>query len=203
MTSAHTLKTRGLTLLKSRHPEIRKLRQANHLPSIHGHKVWDSSFVVMTHLQREPPPPDNRFMDLGCGWGALGIYAALRLGQKVTAIDADADVFPYLQLHARINGVAIETRKQRFERITGASLAGFHTIAGADICFWDSLVPVLSNFINRAIKAGVQRIIVADPGRPPFYQLAERCGQKHQTRLLERRTSQPHACEADLLIVSP
>ncbi|HAI35450.1 MAG TPA: SAM-dependent methyltransferase, partial [Alcanivorax sp.] len=33
---AHTVHTRGLTLLRSGHREIRKLKRANHVPTIHG-----------------------------------------------------------------------------------------------------------------------------------------------------------------------
>lgn len=50
---AHTVHTRGLTLLRSGHREIRKLKRANHVPTIHGNKVWNSSFLIMDQLTRE------------------------------------------------------------------------------------------------------------------------------------------------------
>lgn len=142
-------------------------------------------------------------MDLGCGWGPLSLYAAKRLQQQVTAVDADPEVFPYLHLHADINDVQIKTLKRRFERLTGKDLTGVHTLAGADICFWDELTPVLFNLIRRAMKAGVQKVIIADPGRGPFYDLHERCETTFKTDLIEKRTSTPRVASADLLIVQP
>ncbi len=72
---------------------------------------------------------------------------------------------------------------------------------GADICFWDELTPVLFNLIRRALDQDVKRIIIADPGRSPFYDLAERCQARFNARVVERRTRTPRALSADLLIV--
>ena len=60
----------------------------------------------------------------------------------------------------------------RFEKLTQARLADVDIVAGADICFWDELTPVLYNLIRRSLRAGVKQIIIADPGRSPFYALA-------------------------------
>lgn len=194
--------TRGLVLLKNSHPEIRRLKRAEHEPSIHGNKIWNSSFLVMDYLQRHRPPKGAAFMDLGCGWGQLGIYARKRLEQKVQAVDADPEVFPYLELLAEINKTPIKTRVARFEKLKTAELKGYHTIAGADICFWDELTPVLYNLIRRSLKAGVKRMIIADPGRSPFYELVERCEKKKlDIEVVERKTSTPKPFEADLLVI--
>ena len=194
--------TRGLILLKNSHPEVRRLKRAEVEPSIHGNKIWNSSFLVMDYLNRHRPPKKARFMDVGCGWGQLGIYAAKRLEQKVIAVDADKDVFPYLELHAQINKEKIRTLQRRFEKLKGDDFKGIHTVAGADICFWDELTPVLFNMIKRARKAGVKRIIIADPGRDPFYELVEKCEKKgFDMDVVERRTSTPRKCSADLLVI--
>ncbi|MBL7248911.1 class I SAM-dependent methyltransferase [Alloalcanivorax sp. C16-2] len=200
----HTVQTRGLTLLRSGHRAVRRLKR-EHEPSIHGNKVWNSSFLIMdelTRLQRRGEVgPQTHLMDIGCGWGPLSIFAAKRLGCRVTAVDADADVFPYLALHAAINKVEVETLRCRFERLTKQRLAGVDVITGADICFWDELTPVLFNLIRRALGQGVKRIIIADPGRSPFYALAERCEARFNARVVERRTQTPRSLSADLLIV--
>ena len=193
--------SRGIVTLKPSHPLIRKLKRDLPTPCIHGDKVWDSSWLLMDELRRNPPPKGATLMDLGCGWGPLSVFAARRLGQQVIGVDADDGVFPYLQLHAELNGVQIETRQRRFEKLSGRDLAGITTLAGADICFWEELTPVLFNLIRRALKAGVQRILIADPGRDPFYQLAERCDKAFRARVVERKTSTPKAALADLLIV--
>ncbi|MBZ2187963.1 methyltransferase domain-containing protein [Alcanivorax sp. JB21] len=197
----HEIKTRGITILQNGHKEIRRLKKASHTPSIHGHKVWNSSYVVMDYLKRKPPAKGSHLMDIGCGWGILGIYAAKRLDVQVTGVDADPDVLPYLTLHAALNCVDITPLRCRFEKLTSRKLQGVETITGADICFWDELTPVLFKLIRRALKAGVQRIIIADPGRAPFYALAELCQEKLNARVIERRTANPKPASADLLII--
>lgn len=197
------VRTRGLTLLQPGHREIRRLKSAGHEASIHGHRIWNSSFLVMDYLMRNKPPRGKRVMDIGCGWGPLAIYINKRLGNPVTAVDADREVFPYLRLHADINGATVETMTRRFEKLAKKDLAGIHTIVGADICFWDELTPVLFNLIRRSFQAGVRKVVIADPGRPPFYALAERCDEKWRTEILERRTSTPKPQASDLLVVTP
>ena len=200
----HTVQTRGLTLLRSGHRSVRRLKR-EHEPSIHGNKVWNSSFLIMDELTRrqrhDELGADTHLMDIGCGWGPLSIFAAKRLGCRVTAVDADPDVFPYLALHAAINKVEVETLRCRFERLTKQRLADVDVITGADICFWDELTPVLFNLIRRALSQGVKKIIIADPGRSPFYELAERCEGRFNARVVERRTQTPRSLSADLLIV--
>lgn len=201
----HTLHTRGVTLLRAGHREIRRLKRANHVPSIHGNKVWDSSFLIMDELTRQRQAlglnEQTHLMDIGCGWGPLAVFAAKRFACQVTAVDADADVFPYLHLHAAVNKVTVEALPCRFERLTKQRLSGVDVITGADICFWDELTPVLFNLIRRALGQGTRRIIIADPGRSPFYALAERCQQRFNARLVERRTATPRAISAELLII--
>ncbi|WP_111656521.1 class I SAM-dependent methyltransferase [Isoalcanivorax indicus] len=200
-TSEKLIRTRSLTILKNSHPEIRRLKREAHAPSIHGHKVWNSSFVVMDYLRRQRPPQGSHLMDIGCGWGILGIYAAKKLGLKVTGVDADADVLPYLALHADLNGVEVTPMQRRFEKMTRRDFEGVHTLVGADVCFWDELTPVLFKMIRRARKAGVQRIIIADPGRAPFYALAEQCAEAFAGEIHEYRTAHPKPASADLLII--
>lgn len=121
-------------------------------------------------------------------------------------MDADPDVFPYLALHAHINKAGeITTQKRLFEKLKKSDFEGIHTIAGADICFWDSLAPVLFKMIKRAIKAGAQRIIIADPGRDPFYQLVEMCEYEKtiEAEVVEKNTTKPKPACADLLIITP
>lgn len=198
----HTLHTRGITLLRGGHRAVRRLKRANHQPSIHGNKVWNSSFLIMDQLVRQKDiNSGTHLMDIGCGWGPLAVFAAKRFRCRVTAVDADADVFPYLHLHAAINRVEVTPLHCRFERLTRARLNGVDQITGADICFWDELTPVLFNLIRRALGQGVRRILIADPGRSPFYALAERCEKAFNARVVERRTSNPRPLSAELLIV--
>ena len=88
----------GLTMLSSSHPEVRRLQHAAARPSLHGQKVWPTSFVLLLdYLQQRGVSPQARVLELGCGWGLVGIACAKTFQAQVTGLDADAAVFPYLQ----------------------------------------------------------------------------------------------------------
>jgi predicted nicotinamide N-methyase len=100
----------GLTMLSPSHPEVRRLQHDAAQPSLHGHKVWPTSFVLLDYLHQRGVSPRARVLELGCGWGLVGIACAKTFQAQVTGLDADAAVFPYLQLHAQRNGVHLATR---------------------------------------------------------------------------------------------
>ncbi len=193
----------GLKILNSNHASVRRLKRDGHMPEIHGHKFWNSSFLIMNHLKRNPLPRRSRVMEIGCGWGLLGIYCAKQFDARVTGTDADRNVFPFLDLHAEINGVRVATEQARFERLTVERLKGVDVLLGADICFWDALTPVLFNLVKRALKAGVKQIIIGDPSRSPFKELAERCGELGNATVIARSMVRPVRASGELLIVRP
>ena len=173
-----TVSAHGVHALTTSHAEVRKLKRQSDTPSIHGNKVWRSSFVLMDYFLEEPIPKNKKVMDIGCGWGLTGVFMAKEFGAKVLATDADDAVEPYVQLHNDINNTRIKFEKKTFQQTTGADFKGYHTVVGGDICFWDELVKPLYNLTNRALKAGVKQVIIADPGRPPFWELADMCNDK-------------------------
>jgi predicted nicotinamide N-methyase len=114
-------------------------------------------------------------LDLGCGWGLVGIACAKTFQAQVTGLDADAAVLPYLQLHAQRNGVHLAMRHGTFADLTSQDLTAFDLIVGADICFWEELVDPLYQLVRQGGAAGVAEILIADPSRPPFDELCARC----------------------------
>ena len=90
----------GVKMLTSSHPEIRRIKRSDAQPSIHGNKLWKSSFLLIDYLRKNPPEHCKTVMDAGCGWGMGGIYCAKAFGSKVISVDADKDVFPYLKANA-------------------------------------------------------------------------------------------------------
>ncbi|MEJ2682094.1 MAG: hypothetical protein P8144_11650 [Gammaproteobacteria bacterium] len=83
------------------------------------------------------------------------------------------------------------TRLARFEKITATDLEGVDEIIGSDICFWDELRDILYDVVQRAFDAGVQRVVLADPGRSPFLELVDRLNALYKTDLYEWDTSSP------------
>jgi predicted nicotinamide N-methyase len=119
----------------------------------------------------------------------------------VLAIDADPAVFPFLTLHAQHNGVDIETRQQYFDSITVEQLASIDLLIAADICFWDELAQSVAALVDRACEAGVSRIVIADPERPPFFDMASGAMQRHCGELFQWRVAQPQRASGCILLI--
>ena len=180
----------GVTILKKSHARVRALKE-DHEPEIHGDKFWNSSYLIMDYLKHQGLPADASVIEIGCGWGLAGIFCAKEFRSSVTGVDADAKVFPYLHLHAEINGVSLGHRKSLFEDLKKKHLAGYDLMLGADICFWDKMIDPLYKVIRRAIKAGVGQVIIADPGRPPFDEVCEKAEKKLGAEIKEWSTKVP------------
>ena len=57
----------GTLALTASHPAVKKLKRLDQTPSIHGNKVWGSSFVIMDYLIENPIPENKKVVDVGCG----------------------------------------------------------------------------------------------------------------------------------------
>ena len=190
----------GIEVLKSAHPEIKKLKKSSPT-SIHGNKFWGSSYLLMDYFSNNPLKKNERVMELGCGWGLAGIYLNKNFGCNVTGIDADDAVFPYMNLHAKINNAEVFSQKKYFEKITKKDLANYDVIIAADVCFWDELEDIHFNLIKKAIQAGVKKIIYADPERQPFINLAERCMESHFADVFEKELKKPVKARGSIMII--
>lgn len=190
--SAHVRSIYGIKILKSKHKTLKILQKEAEQPTMYGHQVWQSSFMLMEYLQQNPLLKQQRVMDVGCGWGLLGIFCAKHFGSDALLIDADSNVFPYVKSHELLNDVRVTTVQASFSDITQAHLQNQDVILGSDICFWPQLATQLRTLISSAIKANVQQIILADPGRQTFLHLAEYCktefGAVLHTRTVAGRT---------------
>ncbi len=190
----------GIDILKSGHPEIKKLKR-QHNTSIHGNKFWGSSYLLMDYFESNPLENSDKVMELGCGWGLASIYLNKNFNCSTIGIDADDAVFPYLDLHAKINNASVNTAKKRFEKITKKDLSTVDILIAADVCFWAELEDIHFNLINRAIQAGVKKIIYADPERQPFINLAERTVEKFYADYYEHELTTPVETRGALLII--
>lgn len=193
----------GLKILNANHPGVRQLKREGHVAEIHGNKFWNSSYLIMDYLKKQPLPKRSRVLEIGCGWGLLGLYCNKQFGNRVHGIDADENVLPYLQLHADINGLKMSSEKKTFKQLTVDYLKDFDVILGADICFWDEMTGELYNLIKRSQKAGVKQVMISDPCRPPFNDLAEKCRETmaDQTEVVEKFLKRPVNASGEIIIV--
>mgnify|MGYP003328626015 FL=1 len=201
-TQSHIIEYLGISALRSTHPKVRKLKRQQSGHSAHGNKVWRSSFVLMDYLTTYPPEPASQVLDIGCGWGLTSLFLAKTYNSNVTGLDIDAGVEPYLQLQARVNQCDISFECGGFESLTATELSAFDLIVAADICFWDEMVVSLLDLFNVALSSGVQRIIIADPGRPPFWSLCEKSIESfNNAEIVTRRIYEPWQTEKFILVI--
>jgi predicted nicotinamide N-methyase len=191
----------GVRLLLSQHPEIRKLKQFN-APYVHGNRLWKSTWLLIDYLQRRGLPEGARVMEIGCGWGLLGIYCAKKYGARVIAVDLDPEVFPYLVLHAEVNEVQIFTLEKDFDGLSTKHLKEVDLLIGADVCFWDAMVKPLKKLILRALRAKVQQVLISDPGRPPFEEIGEYFSSKRGGEILDWTAQRPRRTEGRILKIN-
>ncbi len=198
----HVERINGVVALKSSHPTVKKIKRDLDGFSYHGNKIWHSCYVLMDFLKQFPPEPQSKVIELGCGWGLLSAFVAKEFNAEVTGVDADANVKPFYELHAEVNGVDLSFKKKRFEQVKGKLLQGTDLVVGSDICFWDEMVDLLFNLINRAKKAGVKTVMISDPCRSPFTALATRCKKKYdKVEVIAKHLSRPVNASGEILII--
>ena len=198
----HMYRAYGVYLLKSQHRVVRRLKKC-YRPSVHGHRTWNSSFLLMDYLAARPVRKGARVLEIGCGWGAAAVFCASRFKARVTGLDIDRDVFPFLEAMAELNDVSIEPLARRFENLSSHKLGSYHTILGSDICFWDSMVKPLRNLVTRAFKGGARRCVFTDPGRPTFHEFVDLCAKRHRVELSEWYCLEPNRFEGDVVEIRP
>ena len=187
----HQYRAFGVDIFKNSHPQMRRLRRELGTPAIHGNKLWHSSLMLMDYLGECGLAPGSRVLELGCGYGIAGIYCAKQFGAEVTLLDADAAVLPYAQFHAEQNEVEVRLCHSRYEQVRVADFAEFDLVIGGDICFWDEMSSTLFNMLRRCQRAQSCSVLLADPGRPPFRDMAERAEQKLGAELFAWHVNHP------------
>ena len=188
-----------IKFLRSNHPRIRRIKRLNPNHTAHGNKIWLSSLVLTNYLSSNPIAQGSNVLDIGCGWGISSVFLAKTYAAKVTALDIDAKVEPYLALHCEINDTDVDFHCADFQDLKENEITKFSNIVAADICFWDEQVSPLYQFINLALDAGVERLLIADPGRPPFWTLCDHCCQNLGAEVLTRRINEPITTEKFIL----
>ena len=162
MSEQHIINHCGLKILRSTHPEVRKIKRLQQGHSAHGNKVWRSSFALIDYLETYPFKAKSKVLEIGCGWGLSGLFLTKNQDVNVTGIDIDSSVQPYFELQNSINGCEVEFQERSFETLYENELNDYQYIIGSDVCFWDEMTNPLLDLLQRAIKSGVEKILIAD-----------------------------------------
>jgi predicted nicotinamide N-methyase len=202
LNTKHLHQFKGIKILKSSHPEVRKLKKKQLVHCAHGNKIWRSGYVLVDYLETYPLEKKTFALEIGCGWGLVGLYLNKFQEINVDAVDIDSKVMAYHQLHTSINDCKVNFEVCNFEKISGHKLAKYQYVLGSDICFWDELTQPLFELIQRAKESGVKKILISDPGRPPFWKLAELCAQEFKSEVISRRIEKPWNTEKYILVIN-
>lgn len=188
----------GVRLLLPNHKEIRKLRKEP-TPTDHGHKVWPTTWMLIDYLKTNRLAKGKSVLEMGCGWGLPGIFCAKACGARVTWIDGDGKVYPFLQAQAYRNRVEPDFIAMDINRVGQEILKDIDMIIASDICFCDTLIDPIRRFINRAKKAKVKEIYISDPGRWPFEDLTEIFINEKYAELVDWEVTAPVKSEGKIL----
>lgn len=164
--------------------------------------MWRSSFVLLDYLETHPLKENSRALEIGCGWGLAGLYLSKFQNISVKGIDIDPSVQPYFELQNKINGCEIDFEACSFESLSHQTLSEYQYLIGTDICFWDELTQPLFDLIRKSRTSGVEKILIADPGRPPFWALAELCAKKLGSEVITRRINEPWKSVKYVLVIT-
>ncbi len=129
------------------------------------------------------------------------MFCAKWFKAHVTGVDVDKDVFPFLNVLSALNDVTVKPLNKKFQEITPKRLGEHDVVIGSDICFWQNMVKPVQQLVGRALAAGVKRVIITDPGRPTFYDLADRCAKKWTVELNEWYALEPTRSTGEVLEV--
>jgi predicted nicotinamide N-methyase len=134
--------------------------QPLHLP--YWAELWDSAIGICQYISsRSGEFTDRSTLDLGCGMGLAGCFAA-QIGARVCL----ADIVPDALLFARLNSLpcASSCRIRRIDWRTDTLDERFDVILGADILYersqWEFLEPFW-----RLHLSPTGRILLGEPGR--------------------------------------
>lgn len=167
------------------HPEVRSHYRAGNRPTEFGNKVWACSLVLLNYLQENHFDLSNkRVLEIGCGWGLLGVYLAKEFDCQVTCSDLDPHVLPIAKLHADLNGVEVETKVASFNDLTSDDLTEYDLIIGAEVCYSEEVAQDIIALIKRSFSSGVEHILIADPGRPDFDDCIVYCSDNCSSQII-------------------
>ncbi|KAJ3126084.1 60S ribosomal protein L38 [Nowakowskiella sp. JEL0407] len=139
-------------------------------------KLWGSSGILIEILHTIPNLENLKILELGCGLGLVGIYAA-KCGAQVTLTDVSEHTLHHAKLSATATGVLQNCTFQKLnwtDSVAQEFLAKFDLILGADLLYLSKNLRPLVNVIQRTIKKDGS-VVLVDPGRCFWEEFMEIC----------------------------
>ncbi len=114
--------------------------------------VWIGARAIAGRLLEDPPPPDARVLDLGCGLGLSGVAAGLG-GAFVLFADIAAEALAFAETNARLHRLPrYSIRRVDFARDRLGER--FDLILAADIVYRPDHYRPLADFLDRHLTPG-------------------------------------------------
>jgi len=114
----------------------------------------------------------DRFMDIGCGWGALAIYAAKERGAKVTALTLSKAHFDHtsalIQKEGLSEQVEVVIRDYRDETGSFEGIGSIEMIEHVGEKYWPVYFKSIHDRLSHNGRATVQAITIADDLYPTY-----------------------------------
>lgn len=173
----------GTKVYMASHPKMRSLFRSDARPTDFGDKVWNSTLSLMHYLDGRTI---GRVIDIGCGWGILGIHLARNNGARVTCVDADPNLQEVVELHSQLNHVRVNFKTAAFDALQIDDLS-CDLLVGSEVCYSEAVAADLTKLIERAANAEVAEVLIADPGRPDFDHLASFCRNRFRAEVSENQ----------------
>jgi len=123
-------------------------------------RIWEAAWGLCRYLYGTPAP--GRLLELGCGIGAVGCFAA-KLGWQVVMTDYQAEAIRYAAENLRRNGLAARLERADWRKFDPEG--DFDLVVGSDILYDSTNHPILAPLLARFLKRG-SAVVLADPGRP-------------------------------------
>jgi len=124
-------------------------------------KIWESSVLLAHVLSRIPVKSDVSMLELGCGMGVAGLFAAA-FGHDTILTDINEEALAFARANATLNGLK-KTRIIRLDWGSDRLAQSFDVIFGSDILYTDGSYSLLIEFLKTHLKpAG--RVILAVSG---------------------------------------
>jgi cyclopropane-fatty-acyl-phospholipid synthase len=114
----------------------------------------------------------DRFMDIGCGWGGLALYAAKERGAKVTALTLSKAHFDHTSALVQKEGlseqVEVAIRDYRDETGSFEGIGSIEMIEHVGEKYWPTYFGCIHDRLSDNGRATVQAITIADELYPTY-----------------------------------